>query len=132
MDNAQDMVQLQLTNQRLQELQDHLELAQQQLEHATIAQHMIEQLQTAKKGQEMLIPVGNGIFFSVQASDVKTVKTAVGAGVVVDKSAQEALSFVDTQLKEIRQVHQELIVSYESTVEKANQLQESIERAQQK
>jgi len=122
-----EVVELELVNQRLTELTQGLQMTEQQLEHSSLALSVLKELANTTDNQEILVPVGNGVFFTVNQSSIRDIKVAVGAGVVVDKSNADALAFVRKQFDELQSYYSQLITSYELTVQKANQLQEQIE-----
>ena len=122
------VVELDLVNQRLTELDSSLQLVEQQLEQTSIALAVIKELSSSDKDKELLVPIGGGVFVTVSSSAVSDIKVAVGAGVVVDKSSDEALSFVQKQFEELQVYYQQLMTTYELTVQKARQLQESIDK----
>ena len=129
MDN-QKIIELELTNQKLSQLTNQIRLAENQVEHAVMATAMLEELKGASADQELLVPIGNGIFITVKAADVGKIKMAVGAGVVVDKGVEDALVTVNKQVTEVQQYHQELAKEYEDTVRKAQSLQEELDQSQ--
>ena len=123
----QDYVQLQLLNQQLQDLDQSINQANEQIEHALVATQTLETLQTAQKDQELLIPLGAGSFLEVKAGSVDKVKLAVGANIVVDKDISEAISSIKSQLQELHVFQEKSIELYGQVVERINQLQEQIE-----
>lgn len=124
---SKDYVDLELLNQQLQELEQSLQMADKELEYASVATAMISELKTVSKDQDILIPIGNGVFFTVKAGDVSTVKVAVGSGVVVDKSADEASAFIKGQISELNEFRENSIKLYEQVAHKAVELQQKIE-----
>ncbi len=123
-----EVVDLELINQRLTELSQSLQLAEQQLEQVSIALAVMKELDSSSEGQELLVPIGGGVFFSVARSAVKDIKVAVGAGVVVNKSSADAQDFVKKQFDELQAYYQQLIMTYDLTAQKAQELQMQIEK----
>lgn len=124
-----DYVELEMINQRLTEITQSMQIAEQQLEQSSVALAVIKELKDAKSEQELLVPVGNGVFFSVERKALGNIKVAVGAGIVVDKSSDDALAFVSQQVQEIESYYRQLLNAYEQTVIKANDLQSKIEKS---
>ena len=122
------VVELEVVNQRLTELNQSLQLVEQQLEQTSIALAVMNELDSANKGQEILVPIGGGVFFTVNKSSVSDIKVAVGAGVVVDKSSKDAQSFVKKQFDELQAYYQQLVMTYDVTAQKADILQREIEK----
>jgi prefoldin alpha subunit len=123
-----EYVELEMVNQRLTELNQSLQMTEQQLEQVSIALAVMKELQSSKEGQELLVPIGGGVFFSVERSAISDIKVAVGAGIVVDKSNEDAQVFVQKQFDELQAYYQKLITTYDLTAQKAQQLQEEIDR----
>ena len=129
---SKDYVDLELLNRQLQDVEQSLQMADQELEYASVATAMISELKSTDKNQEILIPIGNGVFFTVHAGDVQQVKVAVGSGVVVDKSADQAIDFVKGQIKELEDYRNQSLALYEQVANKAVALQEKIETEMRK
>ena len=123
----EDYVQLQLLNQKLQELDQSITQADQQIEHALVASTTLESLETAKPGQELLIPLGAGAFLEVEAKAVDKVKLVVGSNVLVDKPIKDTLTTIKSQIQELHAFQQKSVELYGQVVEKINKLQEQIE-----
>ena len=125
--DKQKIVELELINQKLTELDGQLRAAESQVEHAVLARNMLEEFKSATADQELLVPIGNGIFITVKAKDIHKVKMAVGANVVVDMSADDALTTIDKQLTETKQFHTQVLAAYEQVAQEATRLQQEIE-----
>lgn len=122
-----DYVQLELLNQQVTELDQTIKLIEEQQEHSIMATAMLTELKTAKKGQEMLIPIGSGAFLTVNAGDIKQVKVAVGAGIVVDRSASDTLLMLNKQMGELKAQQQQSYSLYDEVVSRIMNLQKKIE-----
>lgn len=124
---SKDYVDLELMNKQLQDLEQSLQMADQELEYANIAVGMISELKSANPNQELLIPIGNGVFFTVNVGDVRKVKVAVGSGVLVDKTADDAINFVKGQISELNNYRTQSLKLYEQVADKTVELQQKIE-----
>ena len=124
---SKDYVDLELLNKQLQNLDNSLKLIDEDLGFASVATSVLSELTKTSKDQEILIPVGNGIFFSVLASAVKNVKVAVGSGVVVDKSFSDAENYIVKQINELENYRSDSINLYNQLANKALEVQKRIE-----
>lgn len=124
---SKDYVDLELMNRQLQDLEHSLQMADQELEYAGVAVDMISELKGTDPNQEILIPIGNGVFFTVHVGDVRQVKVAVGSGVLVDKTADDAVDFVKGQITELGDYKTQSLKLYEQVADKAVELQQKIE-----
>jgi prefoldin alpha subunit len=68
----------------------------------------LEALQGAKKGDEVLLPVGGGNFVRAQLGEAGKVISGVGAGVSVEDTFEAALRRVDAQLEAAKEASEKL------------------------
>lgn len=122
-----DYVQLQLLNQKLQELDSAISRSDEQMEHALVAIQTLESLENAQPDQELLIPLGSGTFLEVKASSIEQVKFIVGANIMVDKSISDTITSIKSQLQELHGFQEKSITLYHEVVDKINILQGEIE-----
>lgn len=125
---SRQYVELETLNQQLSHIDKQLAQTQQQLEYLSIAQNMLSELENASGDQEMLIPLGGGLFLPVQAKELSVVKTAVGAGVVVDKTPKAAKELLVVKIKELQNLQTSLSQNYDAVAQKAQQLQEDMDK----
>lgn len=124
----QDYIELELLNQQLTELDESIQLAKEQLDHTAIAKSMLEELKTTKEGADLLVPLGSGIFLNVKATTITDVNVAVGAGVVVKKSVDDAVAYVQQQSERLESFQNKSLELYDKVASRALSLQEKIER----
>ena len=104
MDSSPSYQQMQELQQNLKEIQQQLQLLFQQrteLEHLTGA---LQELGNTTGEQEVLIPLGAGIFIKASIKDVKTILLNVGAEVIVEKNVEDTLQLVERQNKELQTI----------------------------
>lgn len=63
----------------------------------------IEKLSETKSGNEMLIPIGGGVFTYATTKDSSKVLTDIGAGIVVEKKPKDALSIIDNRIEGLQE-----------------------------
>lgn len=61
----------------------------------------IEQLNKLEKETEMIIPIGGGTFINTTAKKQEKILVDIGAGVVTEKTYDEAIKKVDERIKNI-------------------------------
>lgn len=80
-------------DQELQELHDRIG----QFEGAKLT---LEGLKDTKKGTDLLIPLGEGLFLKAGINNVKDVLIGVGSGVIVGKEMSKAIEYVQERIDE--------------------------------
>ncbi|MFP4523353.1 MAG: prefoldin subunit alpha [Candidatus Woesearchaeota archaeon] len=125
---SRQYVELETLNQQLSHIDKQISQTTQQLDYLSIAQNMLSELETASDEQEMLIPLGGGLFLPVKAKELSLIKTAVGAGVVIDKTPKDAKEFLVKKINELQELHDKLSQEYQVAAQKATALQEEMDK----
>ena len=125
---AQAYVDLELLNKQLSSLEQNVQLADQELEHTLLALAMLEEFEQAKEDQEILIPLGSGAFCSVQAGNINTIRMAVGAGVLVDRTPQEARKGLQDQVEQLKAQRAKSLQLHDQVIDQIVKKQEEIEK----
>ncbi|MBN1860253.1 MAG: prefoldin subunit alpha [Candidatus Thermoplasmatota archaeon] len=89
--------------QQLESIDLQLQYLQSTLAEYQRAKITVEQLQTADEKSALLIPLGAGTFLNASLSNASNVLIGVGAGVVVEKTAEEALGKLEERMKRIQE-----------------------------
>jgi len=100
--------QLQELGMRMKFLEQQMMQQDQQLQELTSVRDSIEEISKGAEGQEMLIPLGAGVFVKGVLKDCKTVKMNVGAGAVVEKSFLDAKRLVEEQIEALENVREQM------------------------
>lgn len=119
-------LELQMLNSQLQQLQQQIQTADaQSAEMAKIA-ISVEDAKSIEKGQELLVPLGQGIFIKAKAEENKNVIMSVGADVVVEKSLDDALEVVKRQNDELNTIIFEMKQEFSNGVQKMHEMQHEL------
>ncbi len=62
----------------------------------------VQKLAETKSGNEMLIPIGGGVFTYATTKNPSKVLADIGAGIVIEKDPKNALSIIDKRIKELQ------------------------------
>lgn len=87
----------------------------------------IEQLSKLEKETEMLIPIGGGVFIRTTAKKQAKILVDVGAGIVAEKTYEEAVKKIDERIQDIEKSQAKLEQMMQNI---QNQAEESSEKAQ--
>lgn len=119
----------------LQLLEKHLEELKQQ---GTVLENKFFELEMTKQAikdiqstEEVMIPLGSGIYSYGKITDTENVMVEVGAGVVIDKTLEGAKRFVEEKQKEIEKLSNQLSKEITEVIEKINQVALEIEKSKQ-
>jgi prefoldin alpha subunit len=126
--SSKDYVLLETYNKQLSLISQNIELISQQLEYLHIAESMINELSKTNPSQELLIPIGAGLFLPVNAVDISSIKTSVGAGIVVDKTPSQAKKYILERKKSLENNYEKFTKDYDIVSLNALKLQEELDK----
>jgi len=131
---AKNLTMIEYYKQQLESIDAQLQYLLTVLAEYQRAKTTVEQLHAADPNTEVLVPLGGGTFVNGSVKDTSNVLIGIGAGLVVEKSIDEALVKLDDRIKKIQQ-NQEKIVAIGQKIqsgaeELSKKTQKMIEEAQ--
>jgi prefoldin alpha subunit len=86
---------------------------QQDILRGTLEEHLraketVEAFTKAKKGEELLVPAGAGVFLHTEAAGKSTAVANIGAGVMMEKDLNDIVKLLESRIDELRKAAQEL------------------------
>ncbi|MFH1073373.1 MAG: prefoldin subunit alpha [Nanoarchaeota archaeon] len=112
MDNK-NMIEAQMLNQQLEQLQQYLQNLDTQLNEIQAVKQSLEDFGKLKGGEELLVPLTNGIFFPGKMVDNTKLLVNVGDNTVVEKTVQETIQLIGKQQSEMQQYRQEAFIQFQ-------------------
>ncbi|MBR9689805.1 MAG: prefoldin subunit alpha [Candidatus Altiarchaeota archaeon] len=96
------VIQLEYMNQQISAMRTHLEQLLQAIEELSVLRVGLTNLETAKTGDEMLVPLGASSYVPAEITTTGKVIVSLGAGVFVEKKISEATPIVDKQVEDLK------------------------------
>jgi prefoldin alpha subunit len=93
----------------------------------TQAKITIEKINETKKGTEILVPIGGGVFTYASAKETSKLLTDIGAGIIIEKNPEETLKIIDKRIENLQQT-QETISKMSQQIQ--NEINKISEKAQ--
>ncbi len=112
-------VELQLLSMQIKQLEEQLNVLDQKAQELVILRESMRRLGELKASAKSLAPIGPGIFVPGTVDPTKGVLINVGAGVIVNKSFDEAENTINTQLHQIEDITLELSNNLRAMAEQA-------------
>jgi len=112
-------MQFQQIQQHIKQTQHQMEGIEQHMMEAVVAKNGIDELEKAKIGDELLVPLTSGIFIKASLLNNSEVLMNVGSRTVVTKDFKKARKLLEGQIEEMQKVQKNL----------GNQLQQLIMQA---
>ena len=126
----ENIVLLQLLEKHLEELKQQGALLENKFIELETTKQITEDMKKMKDSQDVMIPLGSGIYSYGKITDTEKVMVELGAGVVLNKTLSEATRFIEEKEKEIEKLSNQLNQEMTEVVEKINQIVSEIQKAQ--
>ncbi|MBL7160841.1 MAG: prefoldin subunit alpha [Candidatus Aenigmarchaeota archaeon] len=126
----QKLMLYQLLQRQLEELQKQATMLQARFTEIEASRIALEDVDKVEKGNELLIPIGSGVYArgSAQKGDVLV---DAGAGIMTEKSPAEALGIMETKKKELEVMGSKLQQEILSVAGKMNEIGVEMEKVLQ-
>ena len=125
-DSQEKYLELQMLNNQLRQIQQQMQSIEVQAQEMDKLSTALEEAKSIKKGQELLVPLGQGIFLRSKADNMEHVIISVGADVVLEKSFDEALEIVKKQQQELNSVVLDMRHEFNAGVQQLHELQHEL------
>jgi prefoldin alpha subunit len=120
------LLELQFLDGQIKQAEQQISQVEEQIFEVNSLIDSLSELKTAKKGQEILVPVANGIFIKAKIEDKESLKVNVGGGVVVEKTIDNTIEMLKEQIRNIETYKNEIFVQLQQLVAQASDIQAKI------
>ena len=103
-DIQKQYLEFQILNQQLQQLQQQAGMIEKQIIELRKLSDNLDSIKQLKGNNELLVPMGAGIFMKAQLKDNSTLLINVGSDVIVKKTFLESKEMLESQLKELEDI----------------------------
>jgi prefoldin alpha subunit len=112
----------QLLQQNLEVLKQNQELVKKQLDEILMTAGVLRELGRIGKEDEIMIPLGGGCFGTGKITDSRNVTVDIGAGIMLSKDVESAVSFLGAREKELEDASRHLIEEMNKIAKKMNEI----------
>ena len=88
----------------------------------------MKSMNSIKRGEEIWSSLGSGAFIKSDIKDISSVLVAVGAGVVVQESIPKAVVILESRLKDMEAVSQDVMQQAQAYIDRINKLEPEVEK----
>jgi prefoldin alpha subunit len=121
-------IQFQLLQAHLGELSKKQELVAERLNELSRAKTALEELETVKPGDTVMIPLGGDNFVQGKITDAKSILVSIGSGVAVKKPKQAAAEILDSRVTELDGLLNGLIAEAQAVSAQLARMRTELER----
>lgn len=97
-------LEFQLLMQQSQQLEQAIQTINKQVEELNDLKQVIDDISKVKEGNELLIPLGAGIFLKGKLDNTEELLMNVGSKIVVKKKPKDALKIINEQIDEMSNI----------------------------
>ena len=120
------IIEFQVLNQKVQQLQEHLQSINNNIQELQILRNSLDELENIKENQDILIPLGQGIFVKGIIKNNNELITNVGLNIMVEKDVKETKDMVKLNILNLSKVLENLEDEMNKNIEKLQGLQKEI------
>jgi len=128
----ENYAELQMLNNRIQQLQQQLANADKQFEELKKLDETLDDFSKVEPGTGTLSAIGSGIFAKTEIKDTKEVIMAAGSNVYVTKPVADAKKFIEAQTEEVGKVILQIESAITDSISEAQALQQELQQEQKK
>jgi prefoldin alpha subunit len=125
----QKLIVYQILQKHVEELQQQAMLIERRYSELEMAKNTMDDIAKAKKGGEVMFPLGGGVYSKGSVADSNNVMVEMGSGYVARKSVREASDFLESKKNEIEESTKGLQKEMETTVTKMNTIANELKEA---
>lgn len=115
-----------LLTQIADELRRRIELLNAALGEMAAAKSALEEVEKLETGEEILVPLGSGVYLKATIADKQSALLALGADVVVERSFSEIREYLDRREQQIREALQKSVNDYQVVVSRLRELEREL------
>lgn len=131
MKDKQKLFDLQLADKQLEQLKEHLERMDNQLSQVAAMRTSLEEFKELEGNEELMVPIANGVFAKAVLKSKEQVRVNVGNGVVVNKTIDQAIALITTQIEQMAAYREQMLDQFNSLIQKAEGLAKELQRSQE-
>ncbi len=122
------IIQLDYLNQQIKAMQLHLSDVEKAIDELSVLKVGLNNIGEAKKGDEVLVPLGASSYARARLSSTEKVLVSIGAGVFVEKLVEEAVPIVERQVEELQRQEEMVIRNISLLNQEADSLAEELNK----
>lgn len=125
-------LEFQMLLQQLQQLQENIGALEKHILDLNNLNENVESVSKLAGGDDILVPLGSGIFLRGALKDSRNFVMNVGANVCIDKTTDEAKAVISKQTADVNGVLVQMQEEAVRTVTRIQELQEDLQKAKSK
>ena len=121
-------IELQMLKQHVNSLVEQKQVIDEKRTELAITLNALNNLHSIAKGDEIWSTLGSGTFVKSDIKDHTNVLVAVGAGVVVSETTENAAKIIESRMADLETIERDIIKQAEAYIERINKLEPDVQR----
>ncbi|MCK5473929.1 MAG: prefoldin subunit alpha [Candidatus Aenigmarchaeota archaeon] len=126
------MLQLEILKEQGQQMAQQKAQISMQVQELEYTQNTIKDLKNAKKGTEMMIPIGTGMYVKGKIESVDDIITAIGGNVAVGKTLDDVKEIINERLKKMKELELQIDSELKNIDSEGEKLVKELQSVQEK
>ena len=102
-------VEMQLIEKQVHQLRQRLQIVEGEIQEVRSNSVALDEMSKVKPGEELMIPLANGIFMRGTVKETEKLLVGVGASIVVEKDIPSTKNILDQRLQTLEKYHKEVL-----------------------
>lgn len=115
--------------QLLEDVRRRVELLNTTLAELAAAKSALEEIGSLSEGEELLVPVGAGVFIRARLASKDKVLVTLGANVMVEKTLEDTRKYLEEREQKVRDVLQKSVADYQALVGRLREIEQRLRSA---
>ena len=120
------IIEFQILNQQVQQLHEQIQVINNNIQELQILKNSLEELESVRKDQEILIPLGQGIFTKGSISNPDELITNVGSNILIEKNLKDTKDTIKINILNLSKALERTEEEISRNIEKLQGLQKEI------
>lgn len=119
---------IQLLEATLNVIKSRLDMTEATLNESQMALETLKALESAKEGDDILVPIGAGSYIFAKVENINKVVVGVGANVCVEKGIKESIDMINERIAKLEQIKASLQQQFIQASQRLDENRGNLER----
>ena len=114
-------------DEQIKSMNAHLERIDEQIAELNSNKNVLNKFSDLKVGDELKVPITSGVYINAELKDTKKILVNVGSGMTVEKTLEQVVKILDSQLTELVKYREQIVNQMKSLIDKIEEIQKQFE-----
>ena len=114
-------------DEQIKSMNAHLERIDEQIAELNSNKIVLNKFSDLKVGDELKVPITSGVYINAELKNTKKLLVNVGSGMTVEKTAEQVVKILDSQLTELVKYREQVVNQMKSLIDRIEEIQKQFE-----